>query len=82
MILNKQTLKTWVRAFTHFTTNLNLECNYEPLESVGDKSLKNAFSIYYFKRYPAAGPDDLNNATKETQSDEAQSEIGEKNGIN
>ena len=81
MILNKQTLKVWIRAFTHRTTNLNLEENYEPLESVGDKVLKNAFSIYYFERYPAAGPNDLNNATKDTQSDEAQGEIGDKMGL-
>jgi dsRNA-specific ribonuclease len=81
MILNKQTLKVWLRGFTHRTINLNIEENYEALESVGDKTLKNAFSIYYFKRHPTAGPDELNNATKETQSDEAQAELSDNIGL-
>ena len=80
-ILNKETMKIWLRAFTHFTQLPDNSENYEALESIGDTVLKTAFKVYFFKRYPYADADRLNNVDQETQSDEEQSKISDKLGF-
>lgn len=81
-IINKGNLKTiWFRAFTHFTVETNDEHNYESLEALGDKVLKLSFNEYFFEKHPYSTPGDLKNVTEETQSDVAQSAIGEKIGL-
>ena len=80
-ILNKQTMKVWLRAFTHFTTRPDNSENYEALESIGDTVLKTAFKIYFFKRYPYADADRLNNVGQETQSDEEQAKLSDSLGL-
>lgn len=80
-LLNNQTMKIWLRAFTHFTTRPDNSENYEALESIGDTVLKTAFKIYFFKRYPYADADRLNNVAQETQSDEEQSRLSDSLGL-
>ena len=81
-IINKKTFKDiWLKAFTHFTFKPDVSENYEALEHIGDRAMKHAFIDYYYERYPYSTAGDLTNASKQTQSDEEQSELGSKLGL-
>lgn len=80
-ILNKETLKIFLRAFTHYITDVNNIKNYEALETIGDTVMKTAFSVYFFERNPDADPDLLKNVVEETQSDEEQGRFSHELGI-
>lgn len=81
-ILNKQTMKDyWIKAFTHFTTEPDVNENYESLEKLGDKVLKFSFMEYYMDRFPYAEPGELTNVEKFTQSNEEQIKLGKSMGV-
>jgi dsRNA-specific ribonuclease len=81
-ILNKQTMKDyWIKAFTHFTTEPDVNENYESLEKLGDKVLKFSFMEYYMDRFPYAEPGELNNAEQFTQSNSEQIKLGKSMGV-
>ena len=65
----------WIKAFTHFTTEPDVNENYESLEKLGDKVLKFSFMEYYMDRFPYAEPGELNNAEQFTQSNSEQNQM-------
>lgn len=80
-IINKDTMKTWLTAFTHFTSRPDTDENYDTLEALGDTILKCAFKNYYLRRFPYADQAILNNVSQTSQSDAGQIELGSHMGL-
>jgi dsRNA-specific ribonuclease len=58
-IVNQKTLPIWKKAFTHETIDLNE--NYEQLETIGDRVLELTFLKYLLRRYPDLTPQEITN---------------------
>jgi len=80
-IINKDTMKIWLRAFTHFTSKPDNSENYETLEALGDTVLKCAFKNYYLRRFPYVDQAKLNDASQISQSNTEQIELGGHMGL-
>ena len=58
-IVNQKTLTIWKKAFTHETIDLNE--NYEQLETIGDRVLELTFLKYLLRKYPDLTPQEITN---------------------
>jgi len=56
-IVNSQTLSIWKKAFTHETIDLN--DNYEQLETIGDRVLELTFLKYLLTKFPELTPQEI-----------------------
>lgn len=56
-IVNQKTLPMWKKAFTHDTIDLN--DNYEQLETIGDRVLELVFLKYLLRNYPELTPQEI-----------------------
>jgi dsRNA-specific ribonuclease len=56
-IVNQKTLPMWKKAFTHDTVDLN--DNYEQLETIGDRVLELVFLKYLLRNYPELTPQEI-----------------------
>jgi dsRNA-specific ribonuclease len=81
VILNKSTMKTWIKCFTHVTYDPNNDKNYDSLEAVGDKVLSLAFKSHLHKKYKKISASSLNNLDQFYMSTYRQSIIADKMGL-
>jgi ribonuclease-3 len=56
-IINSNTLSMWKKAFTHETIDLN--DNYEQLETIGDRVLELCFLKYLLRKFPDLSPQEI-----------------------
>jgi dsRNA-specific ribonuclease len=56
-IVNSKTLPMWKKAFTHETIDLN--DNYEQLETIGDRVLELVFLKYLLRKFPDLTPQEI-----------------------
>lgn len=56
-IINSNTLSLWKKAFTHETIDLN--DNYEQLETIGDRVLELCFLKYLLRKFPDLSPQEI-----------------------
>jgi dsRNA-specific ribonuclease len=56
-IINPKTLPMWKKAFTHETIDLN--DNYEQLETIGDRVLELTFLKYLLRKFPDLSPQEI-----------------------
>ena len=56
-IINPNTLSMWKKAFTHETIDLN--DNYEQLETIGDRVLELCFLKYLLRKFPDLSPQEI-----------------------
>jgi hypothetical protein len=56
-IINSNTLLMWKKAFTHETIDLN--DNYEQLETIGDRVLELCFLKYLLRKFPDLSPQEI-----------------------
>lgn len=56
-IVNMKTLPMWKKAFTHETIDLN--DNYEQLETIGDRVLELVFLKYLLRKFPDLSPQEI-----------------------
>lgn len=56
-IVNQTTLPMWKKAFTHETIDLN--DNYEQLETIGDRVLELCFLKYLLRKFPDLSPQEI-----------------------
>lgn len=56
-IINVNTLSMWKKAFTHETIDLN--DNYEQLETIGDRVLELSFLKYLLRKFPDLNPQEI-----------------------
>jgi dsRNA-specific ribonuclease len=56
-IINSSTLSMWKKAFTHETIDLN--DNYEQLETIGDRVLELCFLKYLLRKFPDLSPQEI-----------------------
>jgi dsRNA-specific ribonuclease len=56
-IVNPSTLSMWKKAFTHETIDLN--DNYEQLETIGDRVLELCFLKYLLRKFPDLSPQEI-----------------------
>jgi hypothetical protein len=78
-IVNYKTLPIWKKAFTHESVDLN--DNYEQLETIGDRVLELAFLKYLIRRFPDLSPQEITELKSKYMSKIYQGTVSRKLGF-